>query len=947
MATLWEEPKLRRHVRFLLISFLGQVGEPDTREAQWLLPTLDDAVLRGKTLGAMVGNPGWFRRLQSRLPALMNDSEEIWLWQVMTLLQAALAFDRGTVFSLMRRYWSAPNREMLVLQTIRDLTEWDDHATDIVEHILSRQAIQPYFVVHLAQRAARTGSGLGARIVAAALTEALGRARAQAVPPAAESGPEDDEVGTAVRAILSHREELKPIKALIQTADWHGLEEVASAEPGHFIRQLWPWFLEVATALASRELPYTVQYRGDHEIELDDEVGAYHSHIPEALKIGIRSHAEQDPEGFLGFTKTQLSNDLIVVHRLISLGLERLSGSNPTAVLQYLAGDPRRLALGGYSDRHRETRLLIAAVAERLTVSRLAPLVRIILEFKMYGDHPDDDVRTRRDRRRWNREHRLRLLRAFPADRLSKEAKKLRDEEEMALPNTEDFDTRIRGGFVGSPVSAQQMTKAADSQILNLFDELRKGASPSHPRDFLRGGMYETSQAFAAFAKEQPNRAITLMDSFEPQTQEVPAANAIHALADAEGVDPHVIVDLFKRLVGRGFNSPDFRDWMGWALQNLASRCDGLDDEVCEILKSWLSQPDVDRPDDPEDPEVIDPSKQPHSLLWSPGGGGTLPHGNYPPLSALGLGYRCRKPPAIDQWLDVLVAHLEIAERLAVWRTLVREFYTLWAASDRAKAVDFLNRLFKAYPKALTCVEGTVFLARSHRWLPQEFVCRCIDMLDASDWPWKEQAIGEITMLRNALVPSDEFSRSLVECAVRPSWDPPTATDLRRVGIAFACIHLWIEPEFRQAAHHVLVPLARSGDGFLPAAIMDLFRISQNIPPDERTKEILNILIDKPDLIHRGGRSFLHDRLKELLAAGFDAETIAEVVRTILAASGPDLANSPRRWAADPGDLLEITVSLQRLKRTRDVGLDLFEMLMVAGANEADQMLRDLDRRII
>jgi hypothetical protein len=53
----------------------------------------------------------------------------------------------------------------------------------------------------------------------------------------------------------------------------------------------------------------------------------------------------------------------------------------------------------------------------------------------MYGDHPDDDVRTRRDRRRWNREHRLRLLRAFPADRLSVEAKKLLDEEEIALPN--------------------------------------------------------------------------------------------------------------------------------------------------------------------------------------------------------------------------------------------------------------------------------------------------------------------------------------------------------------------------------------------------------------------------------------------------------------------------------------------------------------------------------
>ena len=51
-------------------------------------------------------------------------------------------------------------------------------------------------------------------------------------------------------------------------------------------------------------------------------------------------------------------------------------------------------------------------------------------------------------------------------------------------------------------------------------------------------------------------------------------------------------------------------------------------------------------------------------------------------------------------------------------------------------------------------------------------------------------------------------------------------------------------------------------------------------------------------------------------------------------------------WAPEAGDLIQITITLQRMKATRAVGLDLFETLLDAGAYEADQVLRDVDRRI-
>jgi hypothetical protein len=129
---------------------------------------------------------------------------------------------------------------------------------------------------------------------------------------------------------------------------------------------------------------------------------------------------------------------------------------------------------------------------------------------------------------------------------------------------------------------------------------------------------------------------------------------------------------------------------------------------------------------------------------------------------------------------------------------------------------------------------------------------------------------------------------------------------------------------------------------------MDLFRITTNVPPDEKTEELLRIIARNPDLIRRGGGPhFLTDRLKELLADGFDARAVADVTRAIVLAGGSDVGDIRTVWAADAGDLIELAITLQRIKDTRALGLEIFEALMDAGAYEADQVLRELDRRPI
>src|SRR5262249_2605969 len=149
------------------------------------------------------------------------------------------------------------------------------------------------------------------------------------------------------------------------------------------------------------------------------------------------------------------------------------------------------------------------------------------------------------------------------------------------------------------------------------------------PRHGRQGGSYQASQVFGAFAKQQPGRAMSIIDRLEAGTQESPAGSAIYNFADNQTVDPRLVVDLIQRLHGRGFATRDFRDWTAWAMRKLAIRCNGLSDEICEVLKSWLAPATGD---ETEKPKKLDDTAEPRSLLWSPshGGGGALPHGNYP-----------------------------------------------------------------------------------------------------------------------------------------------------------------------------------------------------------------------------------------------------------------------------------------------------------------------------
>ncbi len=70
------------------------------------------------------------------------------------------------------------------------------------------------------------------------------------------------------------------------------------------------------------------------------------------------------------------------------------------------------------------------------------------------------------------------------------------------------------------------------------------------------------------------------------------------------------------------------------------------------------------------------------------------------------------------------------------------------------------------------------------------------------------------------------------------------------------------------------------------------------------------------------------------------------VSNAILDTAGQAMGNFRSRWAGDSGDLIQIAMTLQKIEASRDAGLELFERLMELGAYEADQVLREVDRRL-
>ena len=953
---LWYRKNLRTHIQNLLVDFLGRLPDPDDQEANWLLSRLDKPGLHQNILRATAGSPGWFRRLQNRLPALMT-AEPTKVEGVTAILSRAASFEPRHVLRAVDRYWVSDERYLpYALTVLQEVRSWDESNVDIIYRLAGKPLTDTSWVQSIAKKISDSSPDLAPTVVVRNLLVRLRDIDRNALAHCGKIAPERSDCGQP-EELQRTQDRSKLNKQLIDNdSEWYGVEEIAKRAPRVFIEKIWPFLVEVFTRLSRDRSPLTHSYQGHHGLAFKRST-SQRCPLQAAIEIGVRTFAEQDMKNFIDFLEKEKTTDLKVLHRLLSFGLETIARKCPRVVLQYLLEDSRRFSLGHMNNERSDTQALISAAVPQLEQNDVLRLETAILQWTWFRSTPRDcDGVARRERRKWMRALRLQLLSVFPFERLSPEAQRHIKEANGAMLEASKDDTSSGAVLIASPMSAEQMEKASDAQILDLFQELTDETEWDHPtrRHEFVGGSVQASREFAEFASNAPHRAINLVRRFEAGKMERPAGAALATLARGS-LAPDTLIKCIRALNERGFASESFRRGVAECFSHIALRSGGLSDDVCSLLEAWI----IDRVEkrgtvlaDSErgSPETVANRKSAHkgrekSLLWNRQRSRILPQGNYPLLSAIMRGYLCREPSNADRWLAMLERHLARREDPAVWREVAEDLWRL-AYADRKRASMFLEELFFSCQDILHTTTGVSLVARVMSWIPTQLFDRVIVGWISGSWQHGPQAAGELLALKFCRNPDDVGIGDRVEGIL--SGDSGDYCDLHvidglRLGATHTLIVAWSEPALRALTTRILVRLSKMRCVAVERALSGVFGKADPLPTDDHTRILLEALLERPSILVRGGR-FLLKGLKGFLRSGWNPMLVYRISTAFISQKTEDLGNIRTRFAAHAGDFADIALTLHRIPETRELGLELFECLMDARSYGLEERIAAIDR---
>jgi hypothetical protein len=929
---------IRLHIRSLLIEFMGGLKEPDDVEFSLLISRLKSTKEGPRVLSSIAGSPGWFKRM-SKAPAFLK-----WLGKphneavhTLNVLCLATRSDAIRVLYLIETHWlPRKSHDDLALRVFSYLSVWTARAVDLASIVLERKADSTAFL--LVDQAAGKYPEFASRLLRAALDGRLQQGQAIVAKLGKKRSLSPEEKLVAGSKLDGEKGSL--IKLIENEEDWYNIEDLAEAAPQCFLDNVWSWFLKVIALIAYEEHEFVVGYRDDPATynQFDGELPQ--GSIIKALLVAVTHLAQQEPDKFVKFARASWDSDLKIIHRLLARGYRVLVPNRPDVVLEYLLGDPRRLEIGDHADGHRESKALIAALSSRLTGEELKPLEDAVVNFKQYKKiMPDWTPQDRFDRTMWTRAHRLRLLRAFVFERMSEATRALRDQEERALPGVEDLAVRGGFGYVGSRITADQMSKASDEHLLSLFKSLPDKTEGSNPKmrfteDFSRtGGAWQLARELGTHAKENPERVLALLDSFIPGQEETYAGEALSGLAETH-VSTSSLIASIAALNGKGFSSGSFREGVAGALKSRAMKENGLPQNALEILEEWLwrhLEPALSQHRGKRD--NVD-RKQGREILFGSSPTWTYPNGRGSILEAIAEGYLQQDPPNYDGWADLIKSRLGREEHPAIWVMTLMRMPPLFNW-DRGRATALFDSVIKGSPSVLEYDFALYPIANIMRLCEPKVTAQgWMDMLKSRQSDFSQQAYGEFLFLYHCRY-HDSWSRTKFTTLLRTKRSRRTL-----LGLAHGASHLWKHVHCRVYAAKVIEGLASSKDPLIVRAVTNLFRLTRDeleLNPSIR-RIILRITQNRKAILESA------EDVLELLSplSGAEPRLVLQVCNALLRAGRDEI----RRYGGSsvPESLTNIALTLHRQRKFRAAGLKLFESLLEMNVGEAKAALDVLDR---
>lgn len=937
LSELWNNPSLRNHLRILLDEKVASQRKPDEVEQGLVMPILMNENLSDKQtarlLVSMAGSPGWFELIHSSvLPDLMSLPVED-AWPCITLLSSSWPFAHDRVLELIETYLMPyKEKDALTLAILQAIDKWDESSVNTLCHITRRT--YNYNVRWLADDISQNAPDLAPRVVRADVERRMELAMQEdSTAPGLPQITEDSNENEVVSHMLYEKnKELKKVFEL--GTEWHELSNIAESAPLSFLENIWPMFLNALSYLLREPNPLINSYQHDTiSPHLDGRHSVYDGQLTVVIDTAIITLAKTDQDAFLEFFKENINSPSHLVHRFLCRGLCNIAASKHRIVKEYLTGDQRRLVIGDFEDAHKESKMLIQKIMPFLDDVGRKEIEDAVLSFSYYMKDKDEwSAEQKQDRRKWAREHRLRLLRSIPESAISLKARRIRDEEERAFPCTLDWDCRIgECECIGSPISCDRMAKANDDDLLQVFDELDDSTEWDHPRYRMKGGTIQASRELETLAEKEPGRVALLILKFKPGKQEIAAGHAICGLSKSD-FPPDKLITLIHDMNKKGFNTESFYSDASRALETIARKIHGLPNETIKLLEEWyFSSPE------PAFKDVEEDKNNDNSILWDHGFI-TLGGGRAKIIDTIAKGYLWRKTPDLAGWTNTILSISEVENHIDVWKLIVLEMPYLFNG-DKKTATETFEIVNAKLSQIGYSREWVMAVARVLSFVTDKDVARSwLTSIKDSEWKLNKRAFGELIVLWNCYYQDDKWSKDLIEEQLEKK-DAEVC-----LGHAYAARNLFSNVRYRDICTEIMIKLADSPDERIQRAIAHVFGYGDPLPLNKSMKKLIEAILPNDALLLKAAEALIEGIEPSTTAA---PDLVNKICHRLLDASGNQIHNIASSLALLAEPLVRISMTLHRMDSHRLVGLALFERLMDNNVGAARQALYLLDRRPI
>lgn len=940
LAALWSAPGLRKHLRFLLIDFMGSQVAPIDKEELLLAEASACPELRPLVLKAITGSPGWFFRFGKSLIAEAMIEESTADLCIPSLAAAwRFAFDMASELVL-ERWVPDEAHDSRTVFVFLDVPKWSSVLVEAAKKVVRRSKLHLFWADHLVSTVGAIEPIVAIELLRAILDGELSRRTTEArrlKDVAERERPVDGEAD--VSWYLEHNP-CRPIENLLEDSQsWSDLPALAAVAASQFVHFMWPWYVEVFEWLRKLSpadsprfgypLPYKADFRFDGE---EGERSLPASPLLEAISVAVSDIAKTAPNDLITWTQAQYDLELAPIQRLIAHALAANPGSTSSTALRFLLDDERRYFLGNGLHASSTTLALVAACAPFWSIDETERYVETVRQF---SPARPADLDAADDIKHWHavvKRTRLNLLGALPMSLRPAHVTRELDEAARAFPPKGTSDI-VTSGWVGPAMSVAQLALASDEDIVNAFKKIPDASEWDHPRRFLLGGNVQLSRQFAEFAKEYPSRAIEVIGRLQPDYAQRAVGYAIAALA--EKAQPEIVVNLILTSCQRGFDNEEFRQSVAYAIDKLLERKTRINDEVISILERWI--PKVPSVSTPREGNAGGEETEGESGFLLSGGPSTrvLPGGDYSILSSL-----IRARMSRDEHravIRVLRSYLDASHDPEVWE-LLTDFMSPLAWEESGSGVRLIGDVFSTVR-----LEGTrgaaVLMAKAH-WKALDEVLASLPRWRYSPKAIAQKGYGELLMLIVAANPGARQAEALLNELV----ETPDCSKAREGATATAVQLLWLEPQFRTVATDWLLRLLKKDEEAVWHQIYGLFNMVDALEPEDNTLRLVREIAERIDRAPAPREPYVVERLFGLLPRY--ADLVARITSKLIQLWRDRLTSTGSSFISTGQEMMDLALTLHRTDGTKLQGLQMFEQLVEIDAHQSREVLNELDHRV-